>query len=119
MSAPSTFMQWPLSPIEKNVISHLKDESGNLIADHESKAALIWHAFKNRLGVSSNPTMLFDLPELITPQNLEALVHPFTRDEIDSVIKCLPGPDGFNGMFIKKCWSEIKEDFYQLLPRFL
>ena len=23
-----------------------------------------------------------------------------------------PGPDGFNGMFMKKCWSIIKQDFY-------
>jgi hypothetical protein len=25
-----------------------------------------------------------------------------------------PGPDGFNGVFFKKCWNIIKEDIYQL-----
>jgi hypothetical protein len=25
-----------------------------------------------------------------------------------------PGPDGFNGLFLKKCWQFIKEDFYRL-----
>ena len=25
-----------------------------------------------------------------------------------------PGPDGFNGFFIKSCWHIIKEDFYTL-----
>jgi retron-type reverse transcriptase len=25
-----------------------------------------------------------------------------------------PGPDGFNGMFLKKCWDIIKEDIYTL-----
>lgn len=39
------------------------------------------------------------------------------------MIKCLPtdkapGPDGFNGMFIKKCWPKIKEDFYRLRQDF-
>jgi hypothetical protein len=25
-----------------------------------------------------------------------------------------PGPDGFNGVFLKKCWNIIREDIYQL-----
>jgi hypothetical protein len=25
-----------------------------------------------------------------------------------------PGPDGFNGMFIKKCWHIIRNDIYEL-----
>jgi hypothetical protein len=29
-----------------------------------------------------------------------------------------PGPDGFNGMFFKKCWHIIKEDIYQLCNDF-
>lgn len=29
-----------------------------------------------------------------------------------------PGPDGFNGMFLKKCWPVIKEDFYTLCQHF-
>ena len=29
-----------------------------------------------------------------------------------------PGPDGFNGMFLKKCWHIIKEDIYQLCDDF-
>jgi len=29
-----------------------------------------------------------------------------------------PGPDGFNGMFLKKCWHIIKEDVYQLCNDF-
>ena len=29
-----------------------------------------------------------------------------------------PGPDGFNGMFFKKCWNIIKEDVYQLCNDF-
>jgi hypothetical protein len=64
--------------------------------------------------------MEFDLASLITPiPGLEELTVPFTRQEIDDVIKYMPvdkapGPDGFNGLFRKSCWSTIKEDIYEL-----
>jgi hypothetical protein len=29
-----------------------------------------------------------------------------------------PGPDGFNGFFIKKCWNIIKQDFERLIQCF-
>lgn len=29
-----------------------------------------------------------------------------------------PGPDGFNGVFLKKCWSLIKEDIYKMCEDF-
>ena len=29
-----------------------------------------------------------------------------------------PGPDGFNGSFLKSCWHIIKEDFYALCDQF-
>jgi hypothetical protein len=29
-----------------------------------------------------------------------------------------PGPDGFNGLFLKKCWHLVKEDFYNLCDNF-
>jgi hypothetical protein len=43
--------------------------------------------------------------------------------EIDHLIKIMPadkapGPDGFNGVFIKKCWLIIKEDIYRLFKDF-
>jgi hypothetical protein len=54
---------------------------------------------------------------------LEALGAPIHREEIDTIVKRLPsdkapGPDGFNGLFIKKCWNIIKNDFYQLCQDF-
>ena len=61
--------------------------------------------------------MGFDLPSLITLSvDLDSLVSSFTKEEIDSLIKRLPtnkalGLDGFNGLFIKKCWPLIKNDF--------
>lgn len=49
----------------------------------------------------------FDLGSLLLEQNLENFDEPFSNDEIDSVIKSIPndhapGPDGFNGLLIKK-----------------
>jgi hypothetical protein len=29
-----------------------------------------------------------------------------------------PGPDGFNGMFLKKCWQFVRGDFYRLCANF-
>lgn len=72
------------------------------------------------MGCTSNPTMLYNLNELVQPsENLEYLSGPFSTIDIDKVIKQMPadkapGPDGFNGMFLKKCWDIIKEDIYAL-----
>jgi hypothetical protein len=42
---------------------------------------------------------------------------------MDDVIKAMPvdrapGPDGFNGQFLKKCWSIVQNDFYRLAQDF-
>jgi hypothetical protein len=48
---------------------------------------------------------------------------PFTQEEIDQIIQLLqtdksPGPDGFNGEFLKRCWPIEAEDFYALCQGF-
>jgi retron-type reverse transcriptase len=68
--------------------------------------------------------MLFDLANLIIPpEELQHLEAPFQQDEIDQVVKRMPsnkapGPDGFNGLFTKKCWNIIRGDFYDLCEDF-
>ena len=57
------------------------------------------------------------MPELIE------LDKPFTKEQIDAVVKDLPsdkapGPDGFNTDFIKHCWDIIAPDFYKLIEDF-
>jgi hypothetical protein len=51
------------------------------------------------------------------------LETPFSRSEIDQIIKNLPsnkspGPDGFNTDFVRKCWPVIASDFYELCDKF-
>ena len=107
-----------------NTITSLEDEDGRAVVEHFEKAALLWNTYKNRMGVTENPQMLFNLEDLVNKHNdLDELVQPFSRKEIDNVINKMandkaPGPDGFNGMFLKKCWHIIKEDIYQLCDDF-
>ena len=69
------------------------------------------------MGVSNQPEFNFELSDLIQKcHGLEELSVPFTKEEIDNVIKIIPvdrapGPDGFNGIFLKVCSNIIKEDF--------
>lgn len=92
--------------------------------DHAGKEALIYQSFKERMGKTGEFQMKFDLPNVMKHSvDLDQLTKPFTKDEIDSVIKEMPadiapGPDGSNGLFLKSCWNIIKEDFYQLCFQF-
>jgi hypothetical protein len=78
------------------------------------------------MGISNNVTMDFDLSALVLvcpSDERQSLVAPFLVIEIDSIIKMMPtdkalGPDGFNGVFIKKCWPIIREDIYRLFFEF-
>lgn len=85
---------------------------------------MLLQAFKNQIGLSSAPQMNFDLARLVSVTfDLNCLVEPILREEIDRVIKLIPidkapGPDGLNGLFIKKCWHLIKDDFYNLCQDF-
>jgi hypothetical protein len=100
------------------------NEHGAWVQDHESKAGLLWIAFRNRMGSTSHPTMLFVLNSMIaTIDGLDDLASPISHDEIDGVVKHMPsdkapGPNGFNGLFLKKCWQYIKHDFYSLCSAF-
>jgi hypothetical protein len=52
--------------------------------------------------------MYFDQSLLEGTGNSEGLEEPFTKDEFNAAIQLLPtykspGPDGFNGDFLKRC----------------
>jgi len=55
--------------------------------------------------------------------NWDHLADDFGEEDFLKVIKMIPtdhapGPDGFNGKFIKKCWAIIKADFLRLFADF-
>jgi hypothetical protein len=107
----------------RNFIVSLVNADGTIITEHEQKANLLWTAFKNRLGISESPIMAYNLSDLLTLHDLSGLDADFSQEEIDTVIKSLPnshapGPDGFNGLFIKKSWNIVKDDFIRLFRDF-
>ena len=77
-----------------NHIVMLKNEDQVEITDHAGKAALLWNAFRNRLGQSQQTTMHFDLNSLLQHQashsDFEQLEIPCTEEEINDVVKHLP-----------------------------
>lgn len=107
-----------------NSIATLTDDVGEEKTQHADKAALLLEAFKDRLGKSEHYNIPQELLDLIpTHPDLGFLEESFTTEEIDDVIKDLPsnkspGPNGFNTDFIKKCWSIIKKDFFDLCDQF-
>jgi hypothetical protein len=76
------------------------------------------------MGVSNTPDICFNLAALFPRvEGLEEVSLPFTKEEIDNVIKSIPtdkapSPDGFNGMFLKVCWDILAPDFYKLCDDF-
>jgi len=108
----------------KKTIPQLQNDSGVLVLDHEGKAALLLIAYRNRIGISMNPQMRFDLDRLIqVNMDFSSLVLPIRKDEIERIVKVIPpdkalGPDGFNAYFFKNCWPIIIESFYELCEDF-
>lgn len=88
------------------------------------KAKLYSCGILNRMGISNDITMHFDLGIFINcREDLQSLIQHFEHEEIDGVVKRMPpdkvlGLDGFNGYFIKKCWPIMKNDFYTLCNDF-
>jgi hypothetical protein len=110
--------------MRRNAISMLRAGDGRIITDHDEMAGLLWSEYKERMGKSEGIQMKFDLARLVKRvSNLQELIVPFLKEEIELVIKQMPpdrapGPDGFNGMFLKKCWPIIQDEFIKLAQEF-
>jgi hypothetical protein len=108
----------------RNNIAMLKSEDGQVVTDHQEIAGMLWSSYRNRMGQTEGISMQFDLNRLFAKvSGLEELTIPFSKEEMDLVIKEMPpdkapGPDGFNGLFLKKCWPIVKEEFYKLAADF-
>jgi hypothetical protein len=61
------------------------------VTKHSYKEKLIYETYKQKLGTFSTPAMQLDLEDLIeTTPGLHDLSCPFTKEEIDNVIKHIP-----------------------------
>ena len=93
----------------QNAISSLRTQDGIVTSDHQQMAGMLWDNFRQRMGQTEGIQMGFDLNSLLTKiDGLSSLSKPFEKEEKDDVIKFMPsdkapGPDGFNGLFLKKC----------------
>ena len=96
-----------------NTVSQVMDQNGQIVYLHDQKASLFYQSFESSMGISCSPRMDFDLNDLFLPRaDLEYLTDMFSTQEIDSLITLIPadkvpGPDGFNGFFMTKCWHII------------
>jgi hypothetical protein len=94
------------------------------IANHQEMAILLWINYKERMGHSDGINMQFNLSSLLTVvEGLEDLTLPFSKKEMVDVINYMPsdkapGPDGFNGLFVKKCWPILQSEFHRLASDF-
>jgi hypothetical protein len=108
----------------RNCISMLTADDGRQVSGHDEMAGVLWASYKERLGLSEGINMQFDLTRLIKKvSGLDEISLPFLMEEMELVLKQMPadkapGPDGFNGLFLKKCWSLVKEDFVALVKDF-
>jgi retron-type reverse transcriptase len=108
----------------RNAITSLSNADGLEVSQHEAKAEILWEDFKARMGSSEFSHMHFNLEDLLQRDlELDDLVAPFSKEEIDAVVADLPnnkspGPDGFNGEFLRKCWNLVAPDFYKLCEEF-
>jgi Holliday junction resolvase RusA-like endonuclease len=102
-----------------NIITSIDTSNGLTLIGQDEKAAHICQEYKSRLSCSFNTEMQFNLQTLVQEQDMQSIQAPVSKEDIDNIIKLMPtdkapGCDGFNGFFLKKCWSIIKEDIYQL-----
>jgi hypothetical protein len=97
----------------------LTTDRGTLTA-HDEKEETVHRHFSRVLGTLATSALSFnwdamDLPALPPGGGLD---NPFTSKEIweaikDSPAEKAPGPDGFTGIFYRRCWGIIKHDILE------
>jgi hypothetical protein len=107
-----------------NKIAEITHDDGNVLYDHQDEANAFWQSFRGRMGVCIPTAAPFDISTILHhTEDLSSLIAPFSVEEISAIIKYMkpdkaPGPDGFNGLFLKKCQHIVKKDFIHLCHDF-
>jgi Holliday junction resolvase RusA-like endonuclease len=103
-----------------NTITSLDTTDGRTLSDHHGKASLLWEEYKARLGCSAQTHMHFNLLALVQQHNLQHIKAPFTKEDIDNVVKKLPtdkapAPNDFNRLFLKKSLAHYQRGYLPTL----
>jgi hypothetical protein len=107
----------------KNYIQRIKHNNG-WITDHVAKEHVVHNHFNAVMGRGNARSVDFNWEAIhFDNPNLASMGDPFTEDEVRNAINQMPsdkapGPDGFTGVFFKRCWSIIKGDIMKVIERF-
>jgi hypothetical protein len=88
------------------------------------KEEIVYDHFINLLGQTQPRSNTLDWANLgYQPHDLQELEDQFDEEETKRIIMQLPnekapGPDGFIGLFYKKCWTIIRADLLAALHAF-
>ncbi|XP_073357715.1 uncharacterized protein [Aegilops tauschii subsp. strangulata] len=107
----------------KNHIHRIKHANG-WVTEHTEKEKLVHDPFSEVMGRGSMSSRDFNWEELrVEPHDLQGLDDTISEEEVWAAIKEMPGdkapgPDGFTGIFFKKCWGIIKHTVMRAVQRF-
>lgn len=94
----------------------LKKPDGLKTSDHDEKAEILLSHFRNLMGTPLPHSWQLNWNALNLPsKDLSHLDSDFSMEELKEVIGTLhsekaTGPDGFIGIFYKKCWDIVSKD---------
>jgi hypothetical protein len=75
----------------QNNIARFVAEDGRVVSSHEEKEAILWHAFKQRLGVATQPVVPPELLDRVSSvHDLHSLSDNFSEKEIYDVVASRP-----------------------------
>lgn len=117
------FMLYASKRRRKLFIPSLKTAQG-LAVSQQGKEEVVFGHFVNLLGQTQSRSTKLNWNHLGYEQhNLDELESPFGEEEIKRTIMHIPtekapGPDGFIGLFYKRCWPIIQTDLTTAIQAF-
>jgi hypothetical protein len=76
---------------KRNSIASLTRDDGSVATDHFEKAGILWHSFRERLGISMEIDNSFNISNFLTAvESLDSLADQFTYEEIERLWRLCP-----------------------------